>query len=389
VARRHSIHGRRYLFGEALIRDVLLYVGVEVARAHRRRLEDTVFVGVTGSVGKTTTKELTAAVLGTQLAGTWTEGNKNGLGNLGRTILRTKARHDFCVLEVAAWYPGSVARVARLVQPTIAVVTRIGLDHYKAFRSREVTALEKRALIDALPPDGCAILNADDPHVLAMAEGFAGRVITFGESPSATIRATELRSAWPEPLAFRLHYDGREWAVRTRLHGKHSASAVLAAVGVAVAVGVPVDRALEAVATFEPISGRMYPVRHRGAPFIGVERKASLWSFPPVLEFLSAARADRKLLVVGTISDYSGSADRRYPALAEQALAVVDEVVFVGPNSRFGLKARGGVAGRVHAFETLAEAEEYLERELRPGDLILVKGSRRADRLERLVPGAS
>ena len=387
MGRRHTIDGRRYVFGEAIVRDVLLYVGVEAARAHRRRLKDTAFVGVTGSAGKTTTKELAAAVLGTQLAGTWTEGNKNGLGNLGKTILRTRARHDFCILEVAAWYPGSVARVARLVQPTIAVVTRIGLDHYRAFRSLEATALEKRALVEALPDDGCAILNADDPHVLAMADGFGGRVITFGESPSADIRASEITSAWPEPLAFRLHHDGRDWPVRSRLHGKHVATAVLAAVGVAVAVGVPIDRALEAVATFEPVPGRMSPVSHRGATFIRDDRKAPLWSFPPVLEFLSEAQAERKLLVVGTVSDYPGPASRGYRALAEDALAVVDEVVFVGPNSRFGMKARGDGAGRVHAFEALAEARDYLERELRPGDLILVKGSRRADRLDRLVPG--
>lgn len=389
MARRHTIQGRRYLLGEALVRDVLLYVGVEVARAHRRRLKDTAFVGVTGSAGKTTTKELTAAVLGTQLVGTWSVDNRNGLGNLGRAILRTRARHDFCVLEVAAWYPGSVARVARLVQPTIAVVTRIGLDHYKAFRTREATALEKRALIQALPQDGCAVLNADDPFVIGMAEGFSGHMISFGESPSADIRATEISSAWPEPLAFRLHHDGRDWPVRTRLHGKHTATAVLAAVGVAVAVGVPIERALEAVEMFEPVPGRMSPVDYCGATYIRDDRKASLWSFPPVLEFLTDAQAERKLLVVGTISDYPGPASRRYRALAEQALAIVDQVVFVGPNSRYGLKARGDVAGRVHAFETLDEAREYLEREFRPGDLILVKGSRRADRLDRLVPGAS
>jgi UDP-N-acetylmuramyl pentapeptide synthase len=387
VARRHTIHGRRYLPGEALGRDVLLYVGVGFARAHRRRLQNTAFVGVTGSVGKTTTKELAAAVLGTQLSGTWNPDNHNGLGTLGRTILRTRGRHGYCVLEVAAWYPGSVARVTRLVQPTVAVVTRIGLDHYKAFRSREATAREKRALVDALPPDGCAVLNADDPHVIAMAEGFPGRVISFGESPAATLRAADLSSAWPEPLAFRLHYDGRDWPVRTRLHGKHVATAVLAAVGVGIAVGVPIERALEAVETFEPVPGRMSPVQHRGATFMRDDAKASLWSFPPVLEFLSDAQAARKLLVVGTLSDYPGPGSRRYRALAEEALAVVDKLVFVGPNSKYGLRARGDVAGRVHAFETRAEARAYLERELLPGDLILVKGSR-VDKLALLVPDA-
>ncbi|MDQ5821666.1 MAG: UDP-N-acetylmuramoyl-tripeptide--D-alanyl-D-alanine ligase [Actinomycetota bacterium] len=389
MARRYAFNGRRYLLGEAPVRDVLLYVGVEVARAHRRRLVNTAFVGVTGSAGKTTTKELTAAVLGTQLTGTWNPDNQNGLKNLGRTILHTRSRHDYCVLEVAAWYPGSVARVARLVQPTIAVVTRIGLDHYKAFRSREAIALEKRALVEALPDEGCAVLNADDPHVIAMAEGFQGRVVSFGESPSATLRASDITSVWPEPLAFRLHHEGREWPVRTRLHGKHVATTVLAAMGVAVALDVPIERALEAVATFEPVPGRMSPVQHRGATFMRDDAKASLWSFPPVLEFLSDAQAERKLLVVGTLSDYPGPASRRYRILAEEALTIVEKVVFVGPNSRHVLRARGDFAGRLYSFETLAEARDYLEREVRAGDLILVKGSRHADKLVRLVPGAS
>ena len=389
MARRYAHNGRRYLPGEGPVRDVLLSVGVEVARAHRRRLAGTAFVGVTGSVGKTTTKELTAAVLGTELAGTWNPGNKNGLKNLGRTILRTRTQHDFCVLEVPAWYPGSVARVASLVRPTIAVVTRVGLDHYKAFRSREAVALEKRALVDALPRDGCAVLNADDPHVIAMADGFDGRVISFGESPSATLRASDITSVWPEPLTFRLHHDGREWPVRTRLHGKHVSTAVLAALGVGTALRVPIERALEAVERFEPVPGRMSPVHHRGATFMRDDAKASLWSFAPVLDFLAEARAERKLLVVGTLSDYPGPASRRSRMLAEEALRVADTVVFVGPNSRHALRARGDFAGRLHAFETLAEARDYLEREIRAGDLILVKGSRRADGLVRLVPGAA
>jgi UDP-N-acetylmuramyl pentapeptide synthase len=352
-------------------------------------LRQTAFVGVTGSVGKTTTKELTAAVLATRLAVTSNPGNSNRLSAIGRTILRTRRRHESCVLEVAAWYPGSVAAVARLMQPTIAVVTRIGLDHYRAFRSLEAVALEKRALVDALPPAGCAILNADDPYAIAMAEGFEGRVISFGEAASATVRASGLSSSWPDPLAFRLHHGQREWPVQTRLHGKHLATSVLAAVSVGIALGVPVESALEAVAAFEPLPGRMSIVEHDGATFVRDDRKAPLWAFPPVLEFVSEARAARTLLVVGTISDYPGASARRYRGLAEQALASADKVVFVGRNSRMALRARGDFAGRLYAFETLAEAREYLEAEVQAGDLVLLKGSRRADNLARLVPGGS
>jgi UDP-N-acetylmuramyl pentapeptide synthase len=264
-------------------------------------------------------------------------------------------------------------------------VTRIGRDHHKAFRTLEAVATEKRALVAALPDDGIAVLNADDPHVIGMAAGFPGRVISFGCAASATLRAENVRSSWPDPLAFTLHAEGRSLPVATRLHGKHTATSVLAAFGAAHAAGIPLERAVETVAAFEPVAARMSPVVVDGVTFIRDDNKAPAWSFDAVLEFVRDARAARKILVVGTISDYPGSSSRMYERLASRALAVADEVAFVGSQSGHVQKLVPGVGGALRTFATVREAAAHFAVDLRDGDLVVLKGSNRADHLLRIL----
>jgi UDP-N-acetylmuramyl pentapeptide synthase len=168
------------------------------AAAYRGLLDRTVFIGVTGSAGKTVTKELIAAVLGTRWSGHRNAASKNELRWVVRTILATRPWHSFCVVEVGASGPGSLDRPLGLLRPRIAVVTHIGDDHRSAFRTPDATAREKGKLVAALPPDGTAILNADDPRVAAMGAACAGRVITYGTTPEAAVRADGIRGAWPE-----------------------------------------------------------------------------------------------------------------------------------------------------------------------------------------------
>jgi UDP-N-acetylmuramoyl-tripeptide--D-alanyl-D-alanine ligase len=364
-----------------------LRAGVAAATLHRRRLGAVRFIGVTGSAGKTTTKELIAAALGSELRGRKSPGEGNGMAVVAKTVLRTAKRDDFCVVEVAAGArPGLVAETARMIRPNIAVVTNVGSEHHTAFRTRERTAAEKRALVDAVMDDGVAVLNADDPYVIAMAEGFSGQVITFGCSPGATLRAEEVQSKWPEPLSFTLHTRERSLPVRTRLYGKHWVSSMLAALGVAAAMDVPTERAVDALATVGPVPSRMRPIYRNGFTFIQDNVKAPFWAVGAALEFLADARALRKVAVIGTISDYGGSATPKYVKVARRALDVADEVVFVGPNARHALKAgKDSRPGALLTFATVQEAGEYLRASLREGDLVLLKGSERADHLNRLL----
>jgi UDP-N-acetylmuramyl pentapeptide synthase len=373
-----------------LVRDLRLRAGLAAAALHRRSLREVSFIGVTGSCGKTTTKELIAAALASELRGRKTPGEGNGLAVTAKTVLRTTNRDAFCVVEVAAGEAGEMARAARLVRPRIAVVTHIGSDHRTVYRTLEATAAEKWTLLEHAADGAIAVLNLDDPHVIAMAAGFGGRVLSFGCSSGAALRAEDVRSPWPQRLSFTLRFGDRSFPVHTRLCGRHWVGSVLAALGVAVAMGVPLERSIAAIAAVPPTPGRMSPVACGGVTFVCDHIKAPLWTMGSVFEFLTEGHAARKVAVIGTISDYPGSSSRAYRRVAEVALSAADEVLFVGPNARKALKAERDREGPpLHAFEALPEAAEHLRSTLRDGDLVVLKGSARADKLHRLVSAYS
>jgi UDP-N-acetylmuramoyl-tripeptide--D-alanyl-D-alanine ligase len=375
---------------QTLVRDSRLRAGLAAATLHRRGLKRVSFIGVTGSCGKTTTKELIAAALASELRGRKTPGEGNGLAVTAKTVLRTTSRDAFCVLEVAAGNPGDLARTARLVRPRIAVVTHIGSDHHTTYRTLEATAAEKRHLLEHAADGATAVLNLDDPRVTAMAAGFGGRVVTFGCSPGAMLRAEQVRSAWPKRLSFTLRFEDRLFPVQTQLCGRHWVGSVLASLGVAVAMGVSLERSIAAITTVAPTPGRMSPVARGGVTFVCDHIKAPLWTMESVFEFLAEGEAARKVAVIGTISDYAGSSSKAYRRVAERALSVADEVLFVGPNARRALRARHDPEGPpLHAFEALPAAAQHLRSILRAGDLVVLKGSLRPDKLHRLVSAYS
>ncbi len=345
-------------------------------------------IGVTGSCGKTTTKELIAAVLDTRLRGRRTMANRKVSPYLERAILRTRPWDDYCLVEMAVSSGGALVfdDTLALIRPRIGVVTAVGTDHLSIFGSAEGVAAQKGRLVEELPPEGTAVLNADDPLVRAMAARTRARVITYGLAGDAALRATEVSARWPERLSFTVHHEGHELGVRTRLCGAHLATNVLAALATGVAIGVPLDEAAAAVARVPPFPGRLSPVYHPdGYALVRDEFKASLWSIPAALAFLEEARAPRKIVVVGSVSDYAGNPDRAYGSVARQALEVADLVVFTGSNSARALRARRGEDDEaLQAFYSVEVAAEFLRGELRAGDLVLLKGSIR-DRLGVIV----
>lgn len=358
------------------------------ARRHRARLRNTLFVGVTGSTGKTTTTYLVAAVLSRRGPGKSTLRNANRPYRVAQTVLGTRSADGFCVVELSAdGGPGYLDLPIRLVEPTIGVVTNIGMDHISAFRSLDAIAAEKRKLITALPTAGIAILNADDPRVAAMAGQCRGRVITYGLAPGAMVRAERIRSQWPDRLSFVALHQGETVPVETRLYGTHWVSCVLAALAAGLAVGLPLAEAARAVADVEPMNARLSAVTGAdGVAFLRDDWKAPLWSIPPALAVLGDARASRKVAVIGTLSDYPGDSARRYAMVARQALEVADLVVFVGPWASAALAAKRQPGDEaIKAFARVQDAAAFLHRELRAGDLVLLKGSNRADHLVRIM----
>lgn len=362
-------------------------LGIRAARLWRSHLSSAVFVGVTGSAGKSMTKELLAAILATAGECRKNPGNRNRVYQVARTILLTRPRHRFCVAEVATGAPGQIADSASILQPSIAVVTTIGDDHHAAFGSRDEIAREKAALVAALPDDGIAVLNADDPLVDAMAELTRGRVVRYGFGSSADFRASEVTGVWPERLSFTLTHDGRAWRVTTRLIGRHWVPSVLAALAGGGAAGIPVAAAVAAVATVEPMPGRLNAVEFpSGVTFLRDDCKAPLWSISLLCRLVGESRARRKIFILGTISDFRGDDSRGVTQAARRVREVADIALFVGSRASHSLKLKQGEDDTtLRAFSGIRELNEYLRAILQPSDLVVSKGSGKVDHLERLV----
>jgi UDP-N-acetylmuramoyl-tripeptide--D-alanyl-D-alanine ligase len=360
---------------------------IHAAKWWRRLLGRTCFIGVTGSAGKTTTKELLHAALAGRHRCTKNADTNNQLYSIARTLVSIAPGTRFCVQEVGASEPGGLDPMLKLLKPQVGVVTNVGTDHFKAFRTREAVAAEKSRLIASLPADGIAVLNADDDLVAAMARNCRARVVTYGLHGNAMYQADLLATRWPDRLGMRIRHGGDCAQVETLLHGRHHAGNVLAAVATACSLGIPLDDAAQAVSRHGPLLGRMsVHSSARGITFIRDDWKAPHWSLPSAFDFIAEARAPRKLIVIGTISDYGGNASKLYRRSVARALEAADHVVLIGPRAA-SLASRSGAAadGRLAAFDTVRDAAAWLDNFARRGDLVLLKGSILADHLARLA----
>lgn len=369
------------------VQKIMLRLFSGLARWQRRRLSGLCVIGVTGSAGKTTTKDLLHAILQTRLIGRANRLTYNRPHHIVRRLLTTTRRDAYLVQEISVEQPGGMDEPLRLLQPRIGVITCIGFDHYSAFRGPENVAREKGKLVRALPADGWAILNADDPLVLAMREGTAARVMTFGQQPGADLLAGEVVAAWPERLSFTASHGGERVRIQTQMVGAHWLPSLLAALAAARAMGVTLGEAAPVMQRVVPAVGRMSPVEHPdGVTFIRDDWKAPLWSVATVVDFMRQARATRKILVFGTFSDFPGDRARKYQKVAREALAVADLVIFVGAQAHMVEKVlKDAQPGALMAFPQLQQAHDFLKAELRHGDLVVLKGSNMADHLARLV----
>lgn len=328
------------------------FVRFGLARVYSKRLKNVYFVGISGSAGKTTAKDLSANILRTAGECYSTPRSLNYSDGIARLLLKVSPRHRFCVLELSGGNPGELDRPLKLFTPNIAVLTLIARDHFKAFKSLDAIAEEKGKLVSALPVDGIAVLNIDDPLVRAIGEACNRKIIWVGEADGATLRLLTARSTWPEPLTLEVKYEGERYEVRTGFHGKHLALSVLSALGVGLAAGIPLTSAIAAVPEVGPAEGRMEIVSNEnGVTFLRDDWKAPHWSFSAPLEFMAEAQARRKILIIGTLSDYSLSAPKLYPKVAKQALEIGDIVIFVGPHAPRAAKVKRDTSVRnLHTF---------------------------------------
>lgn len=361
---------------------------VRIAYLWRPFLRKPVFIGITGSLGKTTTKDLLLEVLSPTGRGVGTPGTFNVLPWLAKTILSVRPTHNFCVVELSESMPGEMDQPLALLQPSVAIVTLVGSDHLAAYDSIDALAGEMGKLVASLPATGCAVLNADDARVLAMAATCPAKVITYGVSPGADLRAESIRATWPGSLGLTLVRGTERVAVATPLCGPHWTTAILAAVGGGLALGMSLEECATQLARVAPAEGRMQPVGSTGGvTFIRDDFKAPLGTVDACLDFLRMANAKRKIIVIGSLSDYGGaSASKTYRSVAKRAQQVAEIAIFVGPWASSVLRARmAGREGGLVAFDHVREAADYVNSIARDGDLILLKGTNKQDHLLRII----
>lgn len=366
----------------------LLLLGLRSAASWWRPvLRRTQFIAVTGSLGKTTTKELLARILSAHNPTRCTLHNQNDGFGVPRSLLRSRPRDRFAVIEIGVAGPGQMRGRARLVRPHVAVFLGIQRTHSTAFSSLDEHADEKARLLEFLARDGICVANGDDPRASAIAGRWPGNRLLFGTTPGLDLIADRIEARWPQRLRFRVRHNGAEHRVQTLLVGTHWVPSVLAALAVASAVGVPLSRAVEAVAACPPFPGRLQPVTlPDGSVMLRDDYNASQSVLECALAVLRHASATRRVLVLSDFSDFPGGRRSRLRHLAELLPGVVDLCLLVGKSCDYGkrrLVENGFAENRIEIFGTLREAAERLRRIRAPGDLILLKG-RTTDHVARI-----
>jgi UDP-N-acetylmuramoyl-tripeptide--D-alanyl-D-alanine ligase len=335
-------------------------------------------VGITGSVGKTTTKEATAATLGARYRVLRTPASYNNEIGVPLTFLGQEPTHEVAVIELGFYVPGEIADLSRLVRQRIGIVTTIPEIpvHFARTPSIEAIVNGKAELIEALPADGVALLNADDPRVRGMAPRTKARVMLYGESPDAEIRATSVRDGGLDGTRFTVEVARQRAEAHLPLPGRHLLASALAAIGAAVALDVPVDEAAVGLGTLERPAHRMSVRRTADLVVIDDSYNSSPAAVQAALAVLREVRGRRvavlgDMLELGTLSVGAHEAAGAEVARSADALVAVGELAatIAASAERAGLR-------EVHRAADGGEALVQLRQFLRPGDTVLVKGSR-------------
>jgi UDP-N-acetylmuramoyl-tripeptide--D-alanyl-D-alanine ligase len=402
-----EVRDLRLLF---LVQDSL--AGLQRLAGHWRAQMPALSIGITGSVGKTTTKEIVANVLAQSFVTLRSEGNLNNEIGLPLTLLRLEPEHERVVLEMGMYGPGEIARLCELARPRIGVVTIVGPVHLERLGTIERITQAKAELVQALPAasdGGAAILNADDARVRGMAELTRARVFTYGLNPDGDLWADEISSDGLEGIRFRVHYGRESFRLHLPLLGRHSVHTALRGAAVGLVEGMSWT---EIIAGLQQVSGQLRLLvvpGLRDTTFIDDTYNASPESMLAALNLLEelthqtgkkSPRTQRSVAVLGDMYELGAFEEEGHRLVGGRAAQVLDlgpagsvhgKLVTVGSRARWIAEealSSGMPAADVHLVETSADAIAVLQGLIQPGDIILVKGSRAAA-LESVVDALS
>ncbi len=362
--------------------DTLTALG-ELARFHRSRFPIDL-VAVTGSTGKSTTKTMLAHILATRelLA---TPGTQNNLIGVPLTLFQLNRNHRIVVLELGTNQWGEIRRLTQIAQPSIGVITNIGPAHLETFGDLNGVLKAKGELWEAMDPKGRLVLNADDPLLLEAGKRLPFSVTWFGMGRQADVRADRIIL---ESWSCRCLVNGR-WELNLPLPGRHNLMNALAALTCAQLLGEPIPSAAERLSTIGPLPGRLTQSSWDGCFVIDDSYNANPSSLKAALEVLSRTdRPGRRIAVIGDMLELGDQAAALHEEAGQWILeAGVDLLITVGPLARHllnGAWEAGLPKSSGWSFDAAEEAGQFLEDRVRPGDAILVKGSREM-RMERVL----
>jgi len=363
--------------------DCVLAAMQKLAHSVRRQWGKRV-IGVTGSAGKTTTKECIAQVLSAKLKVLKTDGNFNNHFGLPLTLLRLEPEHEVAVLEMGMNHAGEIAALAKIAEPDWAVVSNVAPVHLEFFEDGiDGIARAKYELVESLPGDGMAFLNGDDERVAAMARGMGKRAVLYGTNPGLAVRAVEIEEQGLEGTRFRVGVKGKVVKVHLRLMGRHNVLNALAAIAVGMESGIALAECSAALEEMRPAKMRGEVVEWHGATIVNDAYNSNPQALVGMMEALRKTAAKRRILVAGEMLELGPEAERLH---VECGAAAAGMDVVIGVRGLAGKLVEGAKGAGVAAefVETPEAAGAWLKANLREGDVVLLKASRGV-KLERAL----
>ncbi|MFA5072697.1 MAG: UDP-N-acetylmuramoyl-tripeptide--D-alanyl-D-alanine ligase [Nitrospirota bacterium] len=351
----------------------------ELARINRKKYSIPL-IGITGSNGKTTTKEMLASILKQNGPVLKNEGNMNNHIGVPLTLMRLDASHKAAVVEMGMSAPGEIETLARIAGPTIGVITNIGPAHLEFLGTLEMIAHAKGELLERLSAEDTAVLNADDPRVGILKSKFTGRIIMFGIEQEADVRATNIKQK-QNTFAFKLSVSGNTTPVLLNTLGRHNIYNALAAAAAAHAAGMTLDAIKTGLEEFAPVAMRSEMKQLQGRIVFADYYNANPASMQAALATLmSLKKKGRSLAVLGDMLELGTSSPKEHAAIGQLVAELgIDVLITIGPLSKHladGAIKAGMKKNQVFEAQTHAEAVALIQKHSRRGDAVLVKGSR-------------
>ncbi len=344
-------------------------------------------IGVTGSAGKTTTKEIVAHVLATRHHVLKSQGNLNNHFGMPLQLLKLDPQHDIAVIEMGMSHAGEITALADLAKPDCGVVTLVAPVHLEYFDSIAAIARAKYELIQALPSDGIAVLNADDPLVAQFGRNFGGKVVTFGLRQPANVSARNIAAMHPMGSAFDAVWNGETARANLPLLGEHSIYNALAGIAVGLQYGVTLQQAADSLASLSAGDKRGQVLNFSGATIINDCYNSNPKALDSMVRSLAQLPAQRRIVVAGEMLELGPEGPAMHRDCGRHlGDAKIDLVLGVRGLARFIVEGANETKVPGDFVNSPADAVEWLQRNIRPGDAVLFKASRGV-RLERALEG--